>query len=211
MRPTKTLTATLATLTFAIVSCEEKTAETTGTEKTPAAHDHSNCNHDHGDKNDHKDHDHDGDDHDHEGHNHDGDDHGDHDHAKKVAGPNGGRVITDVEPHAEFFVTADRKVRITFLGADNKPVAVDTQSVNIVCGDRSNPTMLNPAKEADGMSLLSAGTLPEGNNFPTIITFKATSDAAPVRTKFTLNMSNCPSCEYLEYACTCDHSHGHSH
>jgi hypothetical protein len=41
-------------------------------------------------------------------------DHGDHDghdhgkHAKKIAGPNGGRVLTGVEPHLEFFLTKDR-------------------------------------------------------------------------------------------------------
>jgi hypothetical protein len=39
----------------------------------------------------------------------------DHDHDKKEAGPNGGRLLTALDPHAEFFVTADRKVQITFL------------------------------------------------------------------------------------------------
>jgi len=135
--------------------------------------------------------------------------HAGHDHAKKVAGPNGGKIITTVEPHAEFFVTADRKVRVTFLSDDNKAVAVATQSVSIVCGDRSNPTMLTLVKEADGNSLLSTGTLPAGNNFPTIVTLKTTPDAALVRAKLILNLSDCPTCKYKEYACTCDHGHGH--
>ena len=39
----------------------------------------------------------------------------DHKHEAKVAGPNGGRIIATVTPRAEFFVTADRKVQITFL------------------------------------------------------------------------------------------------
>ena len=43
----------------------------------------------------------------------------DHKHEKKEAGPNGGKILTAMEPHAEFFVTSDRKVQITFLGQDN--------------------------------------------------------------------------------------------
>ena len=49
-------------------------------------------------------------------------DHG-HTHAKKEAGPNGGRLLTALEPHAEFFVLPDRRVQITFLDAQDKPVA----------------------------------------------------------------------------------------
>ena len=41
------------------------------------------------------------------------DDHKGHAHEKKIAGPNGGRVLTKVEPHLEFFVTKDHKIQIT--------------------------------------------------------------------------------------------------
>jgi len=221
MNTATTLAAALTALAFVTVSCgEKKTTETASTDKASAEQDHSNCDHDDDKKEDpHAGHDHDkavAHDHDgdgkpdhgpeaHKGHDQGAEDHSGHDHAKKIAGPNGGRVVTAVEPHAEFLVTADRKVRITFLGENNKPAAAGTQSINIICGDRSNPTMLNPVKEADGMSFLSANKLPEGNNFPTIVTFKASADAAPVRAKFTLNMSDCPNCDYLEYACTCAH------
>lgn len=41
--------------------------------------------------------------------NHEGDDH-DHDHIAKKAGPNGGRLLTNVEPYAEFFAKPDRSV-----------------------------------------------------------------------------------------------------
>lgn len=216
MNITTTLAAALTALAFVTVSCgEKKTTETASTDKASAEQDHSNCNHDDDKKEDpHAGHDHDADK-DHKGHDLDAEnnkgedqaDHSGHDHAEKMAGPNGGKVITAVEPHAEFLVTANRKVRITFLGEDNKPAAAGTQSINIVCGDRSAPTMLTPVKEADGMSFLSAKMLPEGNNFPVIVTFKTGADAAPVRAKFTLNTSDCPNCDYQEYACTCDHSH----
>ena len=62
-------------------------------------------------------------------------DHGDHDghdhgkHAKKIAGPNGGRVLTGVEPHLEFFLTKDRKVKITAVDDDGKAVELGEQSV----------------------------------------------------------------------------------
>jgi len=148
---------------------------------------------------------------DHSGHNHaKGEhqhaekDHG-HDHTKKVAGPNGGKVINSVTPHAEFLVTKDKKIRITFLDKENKPIAAEEQQVSIICGDRKSPTKLALKKEADGKSLLSDGTLPEGNNIPTIVTFKMTPDAKKVRAKFSLNLSDCPNCENKEYACTCEH------
>jgi len=230
MKPTKTLIASLTALTFVIVGCEDKKhvphdhdgdgVSDHGPGEHPKAvpHDHDGDGKpDHGPGEHPKavPHDHDGDgkpDHgagahdDHADHDHDHDDHG-HDHAKKITGPNGGKVITEVEPHAEFFVTADRKVRITFLGDNNKAIAPGTQSVSVACGDRSNPTMLTLAKEAYGNSLISSSALPAGNNFPTIVTFKATADAKPVYAKFTLNLSDCPSCKYKEYACTCDHDH----
>jgi len=139
--------------------------------------------------------------------------HHDHDHGQKTAGPNGGRIITSVEPHAEFLVTDEYKVRITFLDDHNKAVTVSGQTAGIVCGDRSNPTTLSFAVDADGNSLLSTAALPEGDKYPLILTIKTSSTEAPVREKFTLDLSDCPTCDYREYACTCDHSHhgGHGH
>ncbi len=141
-------------------------------------------------------------------HDHSGHEHGEGcSHAKKIAGPNGGRVITSVEPHAEFFVTPDNKVRITFLNEQNQPIPVAEQTVGIVCGDRSNPTTLTFTKAADNNFLLSNETLPAGNNHPTIVSFKTTPAAPTVRAKFILNLTDCPTCDHKEYACTCSHSH----
>ena len=72
--------------------------------------------------------------HDHEGHG--------HDHSEKQSGPNGGRIITAVEPHLEFLVTKDRKVQIIAIGEDNKATALKKQSVKVFGGDRSNPTKM---------------------------------------------------------------------
>lgn len=203
MKNTKTLIAALTALTFAFVACGEK--KTTEAADPHAGHNHAKGEHKEEAVDPHAGHDHAKGEHKEEA----TEDHSGHAHAKKTAGPNGGKVITVIKPHAEFLVTPERKIRITFLSADNKPAAIAQQSVSLILGSRSAPVTLALIKEADGMSLLSETTIPEGNNIDTYVTFKLTPDAKPVRSKFILNMSDCPNCDYLEYACTCDHGHDH--
>ena len=155
--------------------------------------------------------------HDHKGHDHDKDeehtkggdkdhdhDH-DHDHDPIEAGPNGGRILTGVEPHAEFFVTDDRKVQITFVDDDEKTVPVTGQSVNVVTGDRSNQTKIAFAKSGD--VLLSEQALPDGMAFPVIVQIKTTPESKSVIEKFNLDLNRCPTCKFKEYACDCEHDH----
>ncbi len=135
----------------------------------------------------------------------------DHDHEKAIAGPNGGRVLTSVEPHLEFFVTEDRKVKVTAVDDEIKPIAMGDQSIRVTGGDRKNPTRLSFAKE--GTVLVSDGAFPAGNDFPVVVQIK-TGNGKPVMEKFNLNLVDCPTCDYKEYACTCDHHHegdGHDH
>lgn len=141
----------------------------------------------------------------HEGHDHDHD----HDHAE--AGPNGGKVLHGVEPHLEFFVTEDRKVQITALSDDGKAVPIGEQSVRIIGGSRSNPTRMALVKS--GEVLVSETAFPEGNDFPVVVQIKPAADAKTVIEKFNLNLADCPTCDYKEYACTCDHGdhEGHDH
>ena len=124
-------------------------------------------------------------------------------HEENVAGPNGGRLITAVEPHAEFLVTPERKVRITFVGDDGKPVAPADQTVIVTAGERAAPTTLTFTKTADG--LLSEATLPDGNDYPTVVQIKPTPDSKTVVARFNLNTTICPGCDRPEYACTCGH------
>ena len=143
-------------------------------------------------------------DHKHEEHDHD------HDHAE--AGPNGGKVLHGVEPHLEFFVTKDRKVQITALGEDGKAIPIGEQTVRITGGSRSNPTRMTLAKSGD--VLVSGIAFPEGNDFPVVVQIKPSADAKTVIEKFNLNLADCPTCDYKEYACTCDHGddhEGHDH
>lgn len=145
---------------------------------------------------------------------HDHKKHAEHDHAHhEIKGPNNGKMLMAVEPHAEFFVTKDRKVRITFVNDDGKMIPAKDQTVSIICGDRSNPTRMK-MEQKDG-AFVSTNALPKGNDFPTVITIKTKPGEKSVREKFNLNLSDCPTCEFQEYACTCDHGEddheGHDH
>jgi hypothetical protein len=124
-------------------------------------------------------------------------------HETITAGPNRGRMLTKIKPPAEFLVTAERKVQITFIGADGKPVAPADQVVTVTTGNRAAPTTLKFTKT--GNSLISDAVLPEGNDFPTVVQIKATPEAKASVARFNLNTSNCPGCKNAEYACTCGH------
>lgn len=135
-------------------------------------------------------------------------DHDHHDHSKQ-AGPNGGRVLSHIEPHLEFFVTKDRKVQLTALSEEIKAVPIAKQVVKITAGDRSNPIRMSFSKS--GTVLISDKAFPPGDDFPVVVQIKNNSGAKTVIEKFTLNMTKCPTCPYAEYACTCDHGDDHDH
>jgi len=130
----------------------------------------------------------------------------DHLHDDIKAGPSGGRLITAVEPHAEFFVNKDNKVEIRFVDDDNKVLAPGEQVVTVTLGDRSAPTRLFFSK--DGNKLVSDKTIPAGNDHPTVVQIKAKAGEKAVNEKFNLNLEQCPTCKNKEYACICDHDHG---
>ncbi len=128
-----------------------------------------------------------------------------HEHGKKEEGPNGGRVLTAVEPHLEFLVTKDRKVEITALTETLKPGKLSGQVIAVTAGDRSKPTKLEFKEE--GGKLVSSNALPEGNDFPVSVSIKPSASGKAVYEKFNLNMEKCPTCKNAEYACVCAHAH----
>lgn len=104
----------------------------------------------------------------------------------------------------EFFVTEDRKVRITFLDKDHKAVTPpEGQAVSAIGGDRTNPTRMKFT--VDGDSVISDLPLPEAKMVPIILQIKTAADADNVTEKFNVDFSDCPSCVHPEYACTCAH------
>ena len=124
-------------------------------------------------------------------------------HTEKVATPNGGRLISTVTPHAEFFVTSDRFVQITFVNAEGVVIEPAQQVVSLVGGDRSAATKLNFVL-ANGV-LRSTEPLPEQPNMPIVLSIKSALDAKTVREKFYLKQHVCGGCDYEEYACICGH------
>lgn len=130
----------------------------------------------------------------------------DHDHGI-VAGPTGGRLFTSVEPHAEFFVNEDNRIEIRFFDDDNEPVAPGGQVVRVIMGDRSSPTRLAFAK--DGEKLISDKAVPKGDLLPTVLQIQAGPGEKTVTERFNLNLEQCPTCDFREYACICDHEHEH--
>ncbi|GAA5137092.1 hypothetical protein GCM10023213_13290 [Prosthecobacter algae] len=126
----------------------------------------------------------------------------DHEHEGK-AGPTGGKLITEVEPHVEFFVNKDKKVEIRFIDDDMKVVAPGEQVISVTLGDRNSPTKLTFAK--DGDKLISDKAIPEGSDLPTVVQIKAKAGEKAVTEKFNLNLNDCPTCKNKEYACTCAH------
>jgi hypothetical protein len=125
--------------------------------------------------------------------------------AEKIKAPNGGRIIDGVTPHAEFLISADKKVEVRFLDDTGKVIAPAAQVVTVTMGERSAPTKL--AFTLDGDKLVSDKTIPEGKDLPVVLQIKTTPDAKSVSEKFSLNMVKCPECTHPEYACSCDHHH----
>lgn len=126
-----------------------------------------------------------------------------HDHSHGKVGPTGGKLIAGIEPHAEFFVNADKKVEIRFVDDENKVVAPQEQIVTAIMGDRSSPTRLKFTK--DGDKLISDQPIPAGDDFPTVLQVKTNESAKTVTEKFNLKLAKCPTCKNPEYACTCEH------
>lgn len=146
--------------------------------------------------------------HDHEKHD-EKEKHEEHGHQQ---GPNHGKLITDVEPHLEFFVTKDGTVQLTFVDDHNKVVSKPEAGFSMICGDRKNPTKLTFEKTLTGF--ISKEKLPEGKNIPTVLMVKPTKDSKTKTIRFNINLNDCPSCAFLEYACICSHGddhEGHDH
>ena len=122
-----------------------------------------------------------------------------------LEGPNKGRIITATDPHLEFFVTADRKILITFLDDKNLPIPLEAPTISAIGGERAAPTRMTFAPNGEGGSFLSDVPLPQGENIPIILQIKTKPDAENVTEKFNVDLSECPTCVHLEYACICGH------
>ena len=130
-----------------------------------------------------------------------------HAHDHDIKPPNGGRILHEVEPHVEFFITKDRKVQLTFVDDHGKPTSGGKASLKAVGGKRSAPTKFTFEKTKTGF--VSKEKLPEGNLVPIVLMFKDGQGKSVKPIRFNVDMSDCPTCDFLEYACICDHDHDH--
>lgn len=131
-------------------------------------------------------------------------------HHTGVPGPNGGRLIVEVEPHLEFFLQPDRFARITFVNDDIEPIAPVDLTISLTGGDRTNPIQIGFTKKES--YLLSEVALPDDPDLAIVIQVSGGENDEPVFERFHLNMATCPDCDLHEYACICGHSeHEHDH
>lgn len=91
-------------------------------------------------------------------------------HDVNMKGPNGGKVLAKVHPHAEVFITKDRRVQITFLTNKGKAASLNGQTVKGICGQRKSAVRLSFA--AKGKSLISDKPIPAGKRIPAVLEFK---------------------------------------
>ena len=122
---------------------------------------------------------------------------------KIVAGPKGGRLLDTAPQKAEFFVTKDRKVEVTFYDAALKPVAPANQVIAITAEPASGKTKIELEKTATGF--VSTAALPESKEpYRVVVQVKEKPDATPKNFRVDLNLAMCGGCQKAEYACTCD-------
>jgi hypothetical protein len=124
-------------------------------------------------------------------------------HAEKIiAGPKGGRLL-DAEPlKAEFFVTADRTVEITFYDTALNPVDLGTQTVTITTESSTGRAKLDLEKTATGF--VSTSELPAGDPYRVVVQSRSDAEAKPKNFRIDLNLAMCGGCQSAEYACTCE-------
>lgn len=124
-------------------------------------------------------------------------------HAGKVGGgPKGGRLLESTPLKAEFLVTADRKVEITFYDAGLKPAAPGTQTVAVTAEPATGRMPLELEPTATGF--VSKAALPAGEPYRVVVQVRATAEARPQNFRIDLNLATCGECQRAEYACICE-------
>ena len=123
---------------------------------------------------------------------------------KIIGGPKGGRLLETEPQKAEFFVTKDRKVEITFYDAALKPVAPAAQVVAVTAEPKSGRAKIDLEKTATGF--VSKQALPASEEpYRVVVQVREKPDAAPKNFRVDLNLDTCGECKRAEYACTCAH------
>lgn len=138
-----------------------------------------------------------------------GDHHHGHDHqhepaGARIAGPHGGRILEQVEPHLEFFVDENRHLQLTPLDHLGQPAPLTGQTAMLYGGDRQNPLRMR-FTQSDHQTLISDSALPAGQYFPVVLRIGSGISDEQTTVRLNVNLEPCSSCDYAEYACICGH------
>lgn len=121
---------------------------------------------------------------------------------KKQPGPNGG-LLLKTEPRAELFVNKDRKVEITFLDAQLKPIPPGERTVRATAlAPGGRETLEFELKEN---VFRSKTPLPEGDGYTVVAQIFQAPDARPENFRIVYEEHTCGGCDLMEYACICNH------
>jgi hypothetical protein len=121
---------------------------------------------------------------------------------KIVAGPKGGRLLDTAPNKAEFFVTKDRRVEVTFYDTALKAVAPGARIVSVTAEPKSGRTALELDRTATGF--VSKTALPGGDEvYRVVVQVREAAGSPPKNFRIDLNLAHCAECKHAEYACTC--------
>lgn len=121
---------------------------------------------------------------------------------KTVAGPKGGRLLDTTPNRAEFFVTKERRVEVTFYDAARKPVAPGERVVTVTAEPKSGRLPVALERVAGGF--VSPAALPEASEpYRVVVQIRENPAARPQNFRLDLNLATCGGCKLAEYACSC--------
>ncbi len=123
-----------------------------------------------------------------------------------ISGSKGGKILSSVPLHAEFFVQPDRKVSITFYDEALKQVAPTGQEIKVIAEAPTGKVTLEFEKGATGY--LSKTALPAGDGYRIVVQIKNDATAKPQNFRVDFHTEICKECGHPEYACTCAHAGG---
>jgi hypothetical protein len=138
----------------------------------------------------------------------------DHQHRKIVPGPKGGKILEIGSGHAEFFVQADKKVRVMLYDEAMKPVLPQAQEVKVIAEAKAGQAVLE--LEKTGEAFVSKSALPDGDGYRVVVQIKNDRAAKPQNFRIDYRPEVCGGCQRAEYACICeghaaDEAPKHSH
>ena len=119
------------------------------------------------------------------------------------AGPNGGRMLEAEAYQAEFLVTAERRVEVTFFDEAMTPVAPASQQVDVMA-ERPGGGRKKLAMQPTETAFVSVEPLPVGEPYRVVVQIRPTPEARPKNFRIDLNLAVCGGCSLAEYACICE-------